>query len=207
MSMLLFLLLVLVLLTAPACRTVTQAPLHPGLPVFAEGAWDASSVATWDDDEQESSGDEESADKADDDDHERRGIVHRLIFYIPNRVFDVFDIVRLRLRFGPGFSVQARATKVLSANAGFYTSFWIGLRGYRGEPRIPWPVGIESFAGATVSVVDAAAEPGGGPNYGPTEIGAGFQLALLGIDFGVLPLEIADLFAGLLTIDLTGDDY
>lgn len=201
--LLLLLMLAALLLVAPACRTATRAPMHPGLPVFAEGSWD-SPAAAWDDEE---TGEAEESDEADDDDGERRGILHRLVFYIPNRVFDVFDIVRARVRFGPGFAAQARATKVLSASAGFYTSFWVGLHGYRGKPEIPWPVGIESFAGATVSVVDAAAQPGGGPNYGPTEFGAGVQIGLLGIDLGVLPLEIADLLAGLLTIDLTGDDY
>ena len=43
---------------------------------------------------------------------------HPILCYLPNRIFDMLDIVRLRLRVGPGISIGARVTKltnVLSA--------------------------------------------------------------------------------------------
>jgi len=43
------------------------------------------------------------------------GPLMSIICYIPNRVFDILDIVRLRLRVGPGISVGVRATKPVSA--------------------------------------------------------------------------------------------
>jgi hypothetical protein len=200
----LLVLLALLLGLAPACRTATPVSVHAGLPVFAEGTWDSTAVLLADDDDED---DDEDSEGEANDDEDRKGLVHRLVFYIPNRVFDVFDIVRARLRFGPGFAVGARATDIADVNVGFYTSFWIGLHGPRLKPSIPWPVGIESFAGAEVSVIEADVEPGGGPGYGPFEFGAGVQVALLGIDIGVEPLEVLDLIVGLVTIDLVGDDY
>ena len=38
----------------------------------------------------------------------KHGFGHKLLFYIPNRVLDVFDFVRLRVRVGPGLAVGAR---------------------------------------------------------------------------------------------------
>ena len=42
---------------------------------------------------------------------ERQGhsLAHTLLFYIPNRVLDAVDIVRLRVRVGPGVALGARA--------------------------------------------------------------------------------------------------
>ena len=82
---------------------------------------------------------------------------------------------------------------------------WIGLHGPRGEPSIPWPVGLETFTGLEVSFAEGAIEQG--VNYGVTEFGAGAQVLLVGFDVGIDPLEILDLVAGLIFIDLTGDDY
>ena len=127
---------------------------------------------------------------------------HRLLFYLPNRVFDVFDLARARLRIGPGISVGVRATRVLEVGVGAHATVWGGLRGPRGEPEIPWPIGAESRAGVKVGLgVDA-----GGPYYGATEIGCGFQLAIFGLVIGLDPLEFVDLAGGFLLFDPAGDD-
>ncbi|MBW2713150.1 MAG: hypothetical protein JRC77_05300 [Deltaproteobacteria bacterium] len=131
---------------------------------------------------------------------------HRVLFYLPNRVCDVFDLVRLRVRFGPGVDVNARVTKYGEVHAGAYTSFFVGLHGPRTEPRIPWPVGIESRAGAGISVVDVSTSTGA-PTYGYGEVGAGFQAGIIGLDLGADPIEALDLVLGFLFIDLTGDDF
>ena len=62
------------------------------------------------------------------------GVFTNILFYIPNRVFDVLDIVRLRLRVGPGISVGVRATKPLTAFIGPHMTVWAGLPGPRGNP-------------------------------------------------------------------------
>jgi hypothetical protein len=134
-----------------------------------------------------------------------KGFGHRLLFYIPNRIFDVFDLVRARLRVGPGLAVDARVTKYGDLFAGSYGTLFVGLHGPRTKPGIPWPIGFESRAGIkATSVADVATK---GPAYGFGEVGAGFQAAIVGIDVGVDAVEILDLVLGLFFIDLTGDDF
>ena len=130
---------------------------------------------------------------------------HRLLFYVPNRIFDIFDLARVRLRVGPGFAVDARVTKYGDLYAGGYSSLFLGIHGPRTKPGIPWPIGFESRAGIkATSVANAATK---GPGYGYGEVGAGFQAAIVGIDVGVDAVEILDLVLGFFFIDLTGDDF
>jgi len=134
------------------------------------------------------------------------GVLHKIVMYIPNRVLDVFDIVRFRVRVGPGLAVDARATKVASAFVGSYASVYVGLPGPRNRPFPKLPIGFESRNGVQASVVDATVSGGVDPDYGPAEIGVGVQALIVGIDVGVEPLEILDLLAGFFFIDLTHDD-
>jgi hypothetical protein len=135
------------------------------------------------------------------------GLLWDLALYLPNRIFDLFDIVRARVRVGPGFGLGLRATEVADLYLGSYLSAWIGLHGYRGEPSIPWPVGLESRSGAEVSVADASIEGGVGPDYGPFEFGLDVQVLLVGVALGIEPFEILDLVTGLIGIDPSGDDF
>lgn len=137
---------------------------------------------------------------------EAPGVLHKIVMYIPNRILDVFDIVRLRVRVGPGFAADARATKVASAFVGSYVSVYAGLPGPRNRPLPKLPVGFESQNGVQASVVDATVTGGIGPDYGPAEIGVGVHALIVGFDVGVEPLEIVDLLAGFFCIDLTKDD-
>ena len=66
-----------------------------------------------------------------------QSLARRVALFLPNRVFDVLDIVRLRVRVGPGIAAGARATRPVSVFVGAYTSWFVGLRGPRGEPRLP----------------------------------------------------------------------
>lgn len=139
-------------------------------------------------------------------DTESHGVLYHVAMYLPNRVLDVFDIVRLRVRVGPGIAADVRATEVVSAFAGSYASVYAGLPGPRNRPLPKLPVGLESRSGLQASVIDATISDGIGPDYGPGEIGAGVHLFFVGLDVGVDPLEIIDLAAGLFFINLTNDD-
>jgi hypothetical protein len=130
---------------------------------------------------------------------------HRVLFYIPNRIFDVFDLVRARVRVGPGLAVGARVTRYGELYAGGYSALFIGIPGPRTEPAIPWPIGFEARAGIkATSLADVASD---GPAYGYGELGAGFQAAIVGVDVGVDVVEVLDLVLGFFFIDLTGDDF
>jgi hypothetical protein len=128
------------------------------------------------------------------------------LLYIPNRVLDILDIIRLRVRVGPGIAVGVRATKVAQAYLGTYASVYAGLPGPRLRSFPKSPIGLESNNGVSLSVVDATVGGGIGPDYSPTEFGAGLHLGIIGFDFGIDPLEIVDFATGILTIDVREDD-
>ncbi len=133
---------------------------------------------------------------------------HPVLMYLPNRIFDILDLARARVRVGPGFTVQARATQVLDVVLGAHATVFAGLPGPRGRPRVNLPIGLETFAGAELSVVGDTTDDGWSkPYYGPLEVGAGFQAAIIGVDVGIDPLEIFDFVAGILFFDPKGDDY
>ena len=85
------------------------------------------------------------------------GVIGAIVFYVPNRVFDLMDIVRFRLRVGPGISAGVRATRPLSAFVGFHSSAFIGLPGPRGKAKLPLPVGFDLRSGAQLSLADVSA--------------------------------------------------
>jgi len=132
------------------------------------------------------------------------GVITSIVCYIPNRVFDLLDIVRFRLRVGPGISAGVRATELLSGYAGVHSSLYVGLRGPRGEKEIPWPLGFDNRAGAQVSLADAST---GEPYYDPLEVGLEAQPLIAGVNIGIGFFEILDFITGLVFIDLTGDDF
>jgi len=132
------------------------------------------------------------------------GVFKSIVCYIPNRVFDLVDIFRVRLRVGPGISVGVRATRPLSAFVGFHSSAFIGLPGPRGKAKLPLPVGFDLRSGAQASFADVSA---GGPYYGPLEVGGELQLFFVGANVGVGVWEIVDFITGFVFIDLQDDDF
>jgi len=88
---------------------------------------------------------------------------------------------------------------------GAHATVWAGLRGARGEAQIPWPAGLETVAGAEISVADGIA---GITRYiDPLEVGLEAQAAIVGFNFGIQIMGIVDLATGLILIDLQDDDF
>jgi hypothetical protein len=168
------------------------------VPVICLGLWALSPTAAAQEETSAPSATPETATPA-----APKSLGHKLLFYVPNRVFDVFDFARVRLRIGPGIGIGARATSALEVGAGAYATVWGGVRGPRGKPEIPWPIGAEARAGAKVG----KGADTGGPYYGASEVGFGFHLAIFGFVFGVDPLEVVDLAGGFLMWDPIGDDF
>jgi len=138
--------------------------------------------------------------------HESHSAIHKIALYIPNVILDLFDVVRLRVRVGPGIAADVRATKLASVFVGSYGSVYAGLPGPRNRRKPKLPIGLESRSGLQVSVVDGTADTNIGPDYGPTEIGLGVHVLIIGVDVGVEPLELLDFVTGLVFIDLRDDD-
>ncbi|MBU0677948.1 MAG: hypothetical protein KJ626_07500 [Verrucomicrobia bacterium] len=137
---------------------------------------------------------------------ERPSVLHRVLMYIPNRVLDIFDMVRLRVRVGPGLAAGVRATEFADVYAGSYASVYVGLPGPRSRKIPRLPVGLESFNGLEVSAAQLATGAGMGPDYSTTEIGASAHLFIVGVDAGFDPMEIVDLIGGFFCWDPRGDD-
>jgi len=137
---------------------------------------------------------------------EQHSLVHTVLLYIPNRIFDVLDIVRARVKVGPGFGAGLRVTDAGELYLGAHTSVFAGLPGPRQEPALPIPVGIESRGGIKLSVLDGTVGMGFDPDYSSSEVGTSLHLGLVGADLMVDPVEFADLLAGIFLIDVRDDD-
>ena len=137
----------------------------------------------------------------------RHGVIHAMLLYIPNRVLDMLDIVRFRVRIGPGIAAGVRATDTIDFFAGSYLSAYVGLPGPRMAPIVKPPAGAENYSGVEISHAEFMADLGSGPDYSPTEFGASAHALLLGADVGIDPVEVVDLLLGLLFIDLRQDDF
>lgn len=133
-------------------------------------------------------------------------VVHKIVLYIPNRVFDLVDIVRVRARVGPGVAAGARVTEAADLYLGSYASVFAGLPGPRMGREIPIPAGLETKSGVEASVADATVEGTFGPGYSPTEVGLSLHPILVGADVGIDPVEILDFIVGIVNLDLRKDD-
>lgn len=150
---------------------------------------------------------EEEEDDDEDQDEEDHSVLHQVLWYLPNRLLDVADIARARVRIGPGVALNAHVTKVVQAGLGSYMTLYAGLPGPRQKRTPRLPVGVEAYSGGALSVAEASFETGYEPEYSPTEIGAGIHFVLLGVDVGIDPLEVVDLITGIVGVDIVKDDY
>jgi len=132
-------------------------------------------------------------------------LVWAVLVYLPNRVFDLTDIVRLQVRAGPGWALGARATRAFPVFIGDYKATWIGLPGPRGRATVPLPAGLAAQSG--FSFGPALASGSQAPSYGMGEFGAGAHLYVLGFEAGFDVVELADFFAGFACVDFAHDDF
>jgi hypothetical protein len=137
---------------------------------------------------------------------QKPGLGHRLLFYLPNRVLDLADVLRLRGRLGPGLAAGFRGTEYVSFYAGTYNTVYAGLPGARRPAKWRSPVGRERWKGIVFFGVDATDTASHGPGYTPAEFALGAQLLIVGADVGFEPVELGDLLSGLFLMDPVGDD-
>ncbi len=134
-------------------------------------------------------------------------VLHRVLWYVPNRLFDVADIVRLRVRAGPGMALNIRATRWAVLYAGTYHSVYAGLPGPREESRWPLPCGFEEEKGLSLLAVDATDTLLHEPVYSDSEFVLGLHVALIGAEAGFDPVELVDLLLGFALVDIRRDDH
>lgn len=132
---------------------------------------------------------------------------HPVLCYIPNRIFDALDIVRARVRIGPGYSIGARATELVDVFLGAHSTMYVGLRGSRGKPEIPWPIGVEYNQGLEVSLIDNTSASPDKPVTDPLEFGVETQFLMAGFNVSIEVAEIFDFITGFFLIDMRKDDF
>ena len=131
---------------------------------------------------------------------QRRGLLGAIVMYIPNRVIDVFDMVRFGVDVGPGIGLDGQATDALQARAIAQTSVGAGFQSFR---HTPIQTGVQSALG--VGPVSSDAQVGGWYRSA-TDFRLGAHAAIVGAHAAVDPVEIADLVLGFLLIDIRDDD-
>ncbi len=135
------------------------------------------------------------------------GAGHQIVLWIPNRILDFFDMVRLRIRIGPGVSFGIRATEAADFFLGAHFTGWFGLPGPRNRRLPKLPFGMEASAGFEFSFIDLAPDIWlMRPDYGFYEGGFDMQIMVVGIAFGIDPYEVGDFFSGIVFYDAADDD-
>jgi hypothetical protein len=133
-------------------------------------------------------------------------VIHKIVMYVPNRIFDVLDIARARVKVGPGFGAGVQLTKYGQVYLGSQVAVYAGLPGPRQHPTLPIPIGIETRSGVALSVVDATISTDvAGPMYSSSEIGLNLHLAFIGVDVTLDPVEVLDAITGLVMVDIRDD--
>lgn len=131
---------------------------------------------------------------------------HRILWYVPNRVLDVTDIVRCRIRVGKGWAATLRMSEPVSSFAGSYKTHYIGFPGPRYPKRVKGFYGREEYKGLQFGLADATDESLYEPEYTASEFALGAHLGYVGADLGTDPVEILDGVLGFFFYDLKGDD-
>ena len=144
--------------------------------------------------------------------------------YFKHRWYDLLDIVDFSIGAGPGFLINARATKLFQAVGGISDSWRVGFRGrsfgvwrekrkecgfsllyyqkVRRERIAGW---IESMRSDEMDL-DTDDSYGGDKDRSFLGVGATVHLGIL-VDINVRPAQAADFILGLFTIDVLEDDY
>ncbi len=151
----------------------------------------------------------------------------RILLYLPDRLFDLADIISFDAHLGWGLFLNAHVTRAAQLGVGARVAAGLGWHDHRsfgfrtlseGEVVIPI-VGVQGIAGMLVgtsgiySVGDGLAGV-----HGPMAelyqmyrdywaIGVEATALVVGADFDIHPVEIADFLVGFTTIDFLRDDF
>lgn len=136
------------------------------------------------------------------DEDEGRSLTTSLLLYLPNRVFDVFDIVRAGVDVGPGVGASAQVTSAARAAYMSRISVGVGLQTLR---HLPVKAAADAELGAGPLGGDVG--PGLGWYRSPADIRLEVHPLVAGAHVAVEPLEIIDLVTGLFGFDPSDDDF
>ncbi len=132
---------------------------------------------------------------------EEEGIGMAVVSYIPNRILDLFDILKIGVNVGPGVGFHAEATDPAQALLISRESVGVGFQTLR---YMPFSGGVESASGTGTLPPDTW--EGLGWRHSPTDLRLEIHPEFVGAHAAVDPVEIADFLLGLFLIDIRRDD-
>lgn len=119
------------------------------------------------------------------------------LLYIPNRLLDFVDIFRANIGVGPGWGLNARATRYLTAASSEYDTIRFGMRG-REMPRYEEAIDEECFGLFALQLGDFDRDP--------FEVAATVHAAYIGAELGGDLNEVGDFILGIFMYDYQEDD-
>ena len=156
-----------------------------------------------------------------------RSTTAKILLYPLDRFLDLLDIVSLELHVGPGLYFNLHVTRALQAGIGFHGTGGLGWHDHRsfgvlGQAEsgiVVVALGAQAYAGsmAGTSGVRTTVDTLAGLHQ-PSDrmyrelrdywaIGQSYTLLILGSEWDVHPIEIADFFLGWGGIDILNDDF
>jgi hypothetical protein len=155
-----------------------------------------------------------------------RGVMTKVLLYLPDRLLDIVDIFSFDLNFGGGIFANLHATRAIQAGAGLRS---VGGIGWHDDCSL----GFESQKEAGLNVVALGSQAYSGTRIGTAGIqdvsdaivgfhrpsdrlyqeyrdywGIGFSATVLfvGFDFDFHPVQVADFLTGIVGFDICNDD-
>ncbi|MBW2282114.1 MAG: hypothetical protein JRG76_17275 [Deltaproteobacteria bacterium] len=151
----------------------------------------------------------------------------RLLFYLPDRAFDLLDLVTFNVHIGFGAYANVHATRAAQLGGGLRSKFGVGLHdqrsiGIASEAEVgvaALAFGSQSFSGSSVGVPGGVAA-GGEAMLGahrPSQslyqdyrdywaVGASATVLFVGAEFDFHPMQIFDFIGGVFLLDFARDD-
>jgi hypothetical protein len=156
-----------------------------------------------------------------------RNPLFRLVMYVPDRVFDLLDLVTLDVHFGPGVFADVHVTRRIQAALGLRATMGLGAHdqrsiGLKNQSEAGVSVltfGTQSVAGTTVctSGVHTGAESMVGLHSPRNSIyqdfrdfwaiGVAVTAGLAGAELDLHPVQLFDFIGGVLFLDFSRDDF
>lgn len=156
------------------------------------------------------------------------GFLYRLLFYLPDRAFDLLDLVSFDVHLGIGAFANVHATRAAQVGAGLRTKIGVGLHnprsiGLANEAEVgvaALALGSEAFSGASVGIpggLALASDSMAGMHWPSGTVyrtyrdywalGASLTAGFVGFEFDFHPIQIFDFIGGIVLIDFARDDF
>ena len=158
---------------------------------------------------------------------ERRGVLTRLILYVPDRAFDALDLLTVDVHVGIGALIDAHVTRAVQGMAGLRGIFGVGLHDQRSIGTLTEiEIGVSALSFGTQSVSGASLGVPAGiitgtdarvgmhrPNNSLYQtyrdywaVGVSATVGVVGFSVGFHPIQIFDFIGGIFLVDFARDD-